>query len=166
MASRIHAILPRVGFVIVALLGGGALAFYRHYTHVYEVPAGTDVFAVVEGTWAWTTTDSNCATDPHRITFTADHKGMLIASAHPYRRPDGRLDSVAYYDIEGYTRSSIRGAIRGETRLTADDRPVVWDLVLKSPDRYAWHRTDWPLGGYTREIRRCTPGRASRMPIR
>jgi hypothetical protein len=79
----------------------GAVAFYRHNTHVYEVPAGRDVFAMVEGTWAWTTTDRNCATDPHRITFTSDHKGMLITSAHRYRRPDGRLDSVAYYDIEG-----------------------------------------------------------------
>ena len=34
---------------------------------------------------------------------------------------------------------------------------VVWDLVLRSADRYAWHRADWVRGGYTREIQRC-PG--------
>jgi hypothetical protein len=156
MASRIHSIIPRVGLVVTPLLLLSAAAVYVHYAHVYEVPQGTDIFAVVAGTWAWTTADTNCATDPHTITFTPDHKGMLIKLAHAYHLPDGRLDSVAYYDIQGYTRSSIRGAIRGETRLTADDRPVVWDLVLKSPDRYAWHRTDWAPGGYTREVRRCS----------
>lgn len=161
MASRIHAIVPRAAFVIGPLLLLGMAAIYVHYTRIYEVPEGTDIFDVVEGTWAWTTADSNCATDPHTITFTSDHSGMLIKSAHPYRWPDGRLDSVAYYDIQAHTRSWIRGAIRGETRLTADGRPVVWDLVLKSPDRYAWHRTDWVAGGYTREIRRCAKSATS-----
>ena len=155
MTSRIHDILPRAGLVLVPLLLLGVLVLYLDYTQVYEVPAGADIFAVVAGTWAWTTADSNCAKDPHTITFTPDRKGMVIKSAHPYHRPDGRVDSIAYYDIQEYTRSSIRGAIRGETRLTADDRPVVWDLVLKAPDLYTWHRTDWPSRGYTSQIRRC-----------
>ena len=30
--------------------------------------------------------------------------------------------------------------------VVADDRPVVWDLVLRSPNRYAWHRTGLDVG--------------------
>ena len=115
----------------------------------------------VEGTWAWTTENTNCATDPHTITFTPDREQMIITAAHPYRRADGKLDSVAVYDIQAHTGGWIRGAIRGETRLTPDGRPVVWDLVLQSPDRYVWHRTDWLPGAHTRAIRRC-PARQSR----
>ncbi len=157
MASRIHSILPRVAFVLAPLLLLAAGAVIVWYGRPYEVPAGQDVFIPVQGTWAWTTADTNCATNPHTIAFTPDHKGMIITAARPYRRADGRLDSVAFYDVQAYSRSWIRGAIRGETRLTEDGRPVVWDLVLRSHDRYAWHRTDWAPGSYTREIRRCFP---------
>jgi hypothetical protein len=154
--------MPRIALVAGPLLALGAARAYVHYTRPYQVPIGTDVFAVVQGTWAWTTSDTNCAKNPHTITFTPDHKGMLITASHPNHRPDGRLDSVAFYDIRAYTRSSIRGAIRGERRLTDEGRPVVWDLVLKSPDRYVWHRTDWAPEGYTREIRRCSGGQFQR----
>lgn len=155
MTSRIHSIAPRVAIGVAIVLVAALVGGYLRYNQPYTVPAGTDVFAAVQGTWAWTTSDSSCATDPHTITFAPDLKVMTITTARPYRRPDGTFDSVAVYDIHAHTRSWIRGAIRGETRMTADGRPVVWDLVLKSPDRYAWHRTDWNRWGYTREIQRC-----------
>lgn len=155
MTSRIHSILPRLAYASLLLVPIVGIALYRSYTRTYEIPPGKDIFAVVQGTWAWTTSDSNCVTDPHRISFTPDHTGMLITLAHPYKRADGTLHSVAYYDILRVTRSSIRGAIRGETRLTADSQPVVWDLVLRSPDRYTWHRTDWARWEHTQDIRRC-----------
>lgn len=158
MPARIHAILPRIALALGPLLIlVGSVAYYR-YARSYVVPAGTDIFAVVQGTWAWTTAGDQCITNPHTISFTPDHTGMIITAAHPYRRPDGRLDSVAFYDIQAHTASWIRGAIRGETRQTEDGRPVVWDLVLTSPDRYVWHRTDWLAGMHTREIRRCPWG--------
>ena len=157
-ASRLPYIIPRIALAVGPFLVVAGVVGYLRYVHPYEVPPDTDIFTVVQGTWAWTTADSNCATDPHTIRFTPDHRGMIITAAHPYRRADGELDSIAFYDIQAHTRSWIRGAIRGETRLTAAGRPVVWDLVLKSPDRYAWHRTDWVMRGYTREIRRCPVG--------
>ena len=161
MASRIHAILPRVALATGPVLVLAAAVAYLRYGRPYEVPADQDIFTVVQGTWAWTTADTNCATHPHTITFTPDHRAMIITAAHPFRWPDGRLDSVAFYDVLAHSRTWIRGAIRGETRLTKDGRPVVWDLVLRSPDRYAWHRTDWPPGGYTREVQRCSPDAAA-----
>ena len=80
---------------------------------------------------------------------------MTITSSKPYELEDGTLDSVAVYDIAEHTDSWIRGAIRGETRLTSEGEPVVWELVLRSPNKYAWHRTDWIAGGLTAAIERC-----------
>ncbi len=155
MTSRIHAIIPRIA-VALALPGLVLIVLaYLRYVRPYVAPSDTDVFTVAQGRWAWTTADSGCANNWHRITFTPDHAVMTITSSKPYEGTDGKLDSVAVYDIEAHTQSWIRGAMRGETRLTADGRPVVWDLVLRSPDRYAWHRTDWFRGGYTSEIQRC-----------
>lgn len=154
MTSRIHSLLPRVALAIGLALPVVAYFLFRSFTRTYDTPAGTDVFALAQGTWAWTTADSNCRTDPERISFTPDRKGMII-TARPWKQEDGTLDSVAYYDILRVTRNSIRGAIRGETRLTADSHPVVWDLVLRSPDRFAWHRTDWASWETTRDLRRC-----------
>ena len=132
------------------------VALYVWWDRPYEVPGGADdIFAVIEGKWAWAVSDSGCAKESHRITFTPDRRVMTIASAKPYEGADGKLDSVAVYDIEAHTRHSIRGAIRGETRLTDAGKPVIWDLVLRSPDRYVWHRTDWPEPGSTGVIERC-----------
>jgi len=136
-----------------------AVASYVWYIRPYSPPTGTDIFTAVQGRWAWTTADSGCATKWHTIAFTSDRKVMTITSSKPYQGADGKLDSVAVYDIQAHDRGWIRGAIRGEQRLTADGHPVVWDLVLRSSDRYAWHRTDWFRGGYTAEIERCSnPG--------
>ena len=155
MASRIHSLLPRLA-IAVALPGVALLvAVYLWSTRPYVVPAGSDIFAAVQGRWAWTTKVGGCTNDWHRISFTPDRNVMTIASSKPYKTADGTFDSVAVYDVVAHTQSWIRGAIRGETRLTPDGRPVVWDLVLRSADRYVWHRTDWALGGYTREVKRC-----------
>lgn len=155
MVSRIHSVLPRLavfGFLPVLMLGVGA---YLWSIRPYSPPEGSDIFETVVGRWAWTTTKDGCASEWHRISFAPDRAVMTITSSKPYEVEDGRLDSIAVYDILEHSQSWIRGAIRGETRLTSDGDPVVWDLVLRSPDRYAWHRTDWVRGALTREIERC-----------
>jgi hypothetical protein len=155
MASRIHSLVPRFAIVFglvfsVVLVGG-----YLWKTRPYLLPPETDIFTAVEGRWAWTTKANGCDDDWHRIAFTPDHRVMTITSSEPYELGDGRLDSVAVYDIQEHTQSTLRGAIRGETRQTARGNPVAWDLVMRAPDRYAWHRTDWLKGIYTAEIERC-----------
>jgi hypothetical protein len=155
MASRIHSILPRLALGLILPLIAVAVGAYVWWTKPYEVGAGSEIFDVVEGRWAWTTDSTGCADKWHDIAFSPDHRVMTISSAEPYEGADGKFDSVAVYDILEHTRSRIRGAIRGEMRLTAAGEPVVWDLVLRSRDRYAWHRTDWIAGGLTREIERC-----------
>lgn len=155
MPSRIHSIIPKIaiGVGLLGLVLG--VAGYVMYTQPYEPASDTDIFAVVEGRWAWTTADSGCTNDWHRVTFTPDRAVMTIAASKPYEGADGKLDSIVVYDILSHTLASIRGAIRGETRVTDAGEPVVWDLVLRSPNHYAWHRTDWFRGALTRDIQRC-----------
>lgn len=155
MSSRIHSILARIALALAIPLFAFAVGGYVWLTRTYEVVEGSDVFDVAEGRWAWTTDSGGCAAKWHEVSFSPDRRIMTIASSEPYERADGKFDSVAVYDILEHTRGRIRGAIRGETRLTADGQPVVWDLVLRSHDRYAWHRTDWITGEFTRDIRRC-----------
>ena len=155
MASRIHSVLPRLAIIAFLPLVAVAVLGYRYLTRPYSAPAGSSVFEVADGRWAWSTVPGGCDTSWHRISFSPDHRVMTISSSKPYERSDGTLDSVAVYDISAHTDTWIRGAIRGETRLTAEGKPVVWDLVLRSPTRYAWHRTDWIAGGLTAAIERC-----------
>jgi len=158
MASRIHSLVPRAALAGIVLVPVAGFLVYRSLTSTYEPPSGTDVFALAQGAWAWSESDTSCLTEPESISFTPDHKGMIITMAHPYKLPNGRWDSVAFYDVVSVTRASIRGAMRGETRLTADSQLVVWDLMLKSPDRFVWHRTDWAKWQHTRAVRRCPRG--------
>lgn len=156
MASTIHAILPRLAIIIGLPLAALFVVRFFRTTRPYELASDEDIFAVVEGRWAWSTRKTGCEDDWHRIAFTADHQVMTITSSQPYEGADGGLDSVAVYDIQAHAQGWIRGAIRGETRLTAAGEPAVWDLVLRSRDRYAWHRTDWLPGVYTAHIERCS----------
>ena len=61
----------------------------------------------------------------------------------------------ATYDILSLSPSRLRGAIRGEKRLTDAGIPVVWDLVPVGPNEYHWQRTDWQAWAYTAGIIRC-----------
>lgn len=155
MESRFHSVLGRVALWAFLPLIAIAVVTYGRLTRPYTVPAGSSVFEVAQGRWAWTTVPAGCDTSWHRITFSPDRRTMTIRSSKPYERSDGTFDSVAVYDISAQTDTWIRGAIRGETRLTPDGKPVVWDLVLLSKDKYAWHRTDWVTGGRTASIQRC-----------
>ena len=119
----------------------------------YEVPAGTDIFAVAEGTWDWAGQPGTCRDNPHRISFSPDRRQMVLSYRVPFDSVTGK--QVSTYDILLVTRHGIRGSIVDETRRTPDGDLVVWDLVLTSPTTYRWHRTDWPAAGYTPELIRC-----------
>ena len=162
VAARIHSVLPRVALWTGLVIPFAIFALYRSVTHVYEVPRGGDIFAFLRGTWAWTPADSGCRANPHQIDFSANHQTMTITAARPYRLASGALDSIAYYEILQVTRSSLRGVLRGETRLTRDSTPVEWDLVLTSPNSYTWHRTDWLSWWHTRTVQRCPAHPANR----
>jgi len=118
----------------------------------YDVPACTDIFTLVEGTWDWTGRPGTCRDNPHRISFSGDRREMVLTFAQPFDSAGAR---IATYDVRDTTRHSIRGFMAGETRPATAGGLIVWDLVLTSPNSYRWRGTDWPKGSYTTEVVRC-----------
>jgi hypothetical protein len=103
------------------------------------------------GRWDWTTSAHPCGDGAHVIAFSEDRKTMTIS--HPAAQADTGWSAT--YDILSLSPSRLRGAIRGEKRLTDAGIPVVWDLVPFGPDEYHWQRTDWQAWAYTAGIIRC-----------
>src|SRR5262249_26983880 len=62
---------------------------------------------------------------------------------------------VTVYRILAWSANALRMEIIGETRKTEDGDPVIWDLIVLSPDSYCWHRADWPPQGCTGRVLRC-----------
>ena len=98
---------------------------------------------------------NHAATSAHAVTFSPDWRTMELRQENEAGR--GGPNDPTVYDILEITPTRIRGAIRGETRKTAEGKPVVWDLVMFSVNEYHWHRTDWSAWGYTGAIVRCGP---------
>ena len=142
--------------VVLSVVGGTVGVFVALYaigewsTRVspYSVPEDADIRETVTGRWTWTSDSAGCE-NAHTIAFAEDGEVMTITS-----NDIGMADPVTTYDVEFVSRSTIRGVIRNETRVTDAGAPVVWDLVLTSPDEYRWQRSDVP-GRYTAGIRRC-----------
>jgi hypothetical protein len=103
------------------------------------------------GRWDWSTHKNRCGDGAHVIAFSPDLKTMTISMP----RTAADTGWTATYDILWLGESRVRGAIRGETRLTDGGAPVVWDLVMFGPDEYHWQRLDWKSWAYTPGILRC-----------
>jgi hypothetical protein len=142
--------VPAIAFVVL-------VAWWHPWPRQYDVPVRTDIFTVAAGRWDWADADSFCVKDPHTISFSPDHRVMTLRHLQPSTDSAGVMRWAWEYDIQEVSRHHIRGRIRGEERKTASGEPVVWDLVLQSPDAYYWHRTDWPFMGVTKPVRRCLP---------
>ena len=57
--------------------------------------------------------------------------------------------------VKAHRDPKLRDIINACDLVNVDGQPVVWDLVLRSPNRFAWHRTDWESWATTRDLRRC-----------
>ena len=122
--------------------------------------AARATFAYAAGTWDWHNGDSTCLGNTHTVAFSPDRRIMTITFKEPFDTATGQR--VATYRIiaagsglAAGTPFAIRAAMEGETRRTDLGQLVVWDLLLASPNRYHWHRTDWADLGVTRAIIRC-----------
>lgn len=111
------------------------------------------VYGLAEGTWDYAHGDSTCLGNRHTISFSPDRKEMLLTFEQP-------ADSATNQRVFRYRITAagagiladlpfvIRAKMEGETRKTNSGELVVWDLVMATPNRYHWHRTDSPgVGG-------------------
>ena len=146
------------GIALAAILVLAGIGLWTTRVTPYELPDGKDVRAHLAGRWAWESDSLGCG-NAHTIAFADSGRVMTVEGF------DAAGDSLytATYDIQVLSRSTIRGAIRGEKRLTDDGKPVVWDLVLTGPGEYRWKRTDWTATpwSYTGAIRRCPRARSA-----
>lgn len=154
---------PTPKFVVIALWIGGALVagfvalmllgFWVLSHNDYSF-ADRDLSGHLIGRWDWSTRGTMCGDSAQVISFSHNLETMTIS------KPATATDTgwKATYDILRLTPSRLRGAIRGEKRLTAGGAPVVWDLVMFGPDEFRWHRTDWLSVQYTAPMRRCPNG--------
>ena len=118
------------------------------------------VFDLAVGTWDWAKGDSTCLGNKHRISFSPNRREILLTFEEPLDTTSN--DRVFTYRILAAGSKIhrelpfvIRAAMEGETRKTDAGDLVVWDLILATPNRYHWHRTDWPNLGITGAIIRC-----------
>lgn len=154
--GRDLALLLGIPFAIIVV----AVAWWQPWQPGYTPPAGRSVFDLAAGTWDWTThpADSFCVAERETISFSPDHKVMMIRLTTPWRDSSGHVTNTAVYDLWSSTTSQIRGQIRGETRKTDAGQPVVWDLELTSGNSFRWHRADWGPTSRTAALNRCPEG--------
>ena len=74
------------------------------------------------------------------------------------------LDVDGQYFVGSYLPFTVRRAtpvgaeiqFDGEDILTSSGAIVVWEFrTLTNPDRYCWHRTDWPADMCVNMVQRC-----------
>jgi hypothetical protein len=130
----------------------------------YAAASEEAMFRLATGVWDWAGGDSSCTANPQSIQFSADRSTMRILMRTSWTDSTGASHRVAIYDLSERSPSHVRGAIRGESRLTKEGKPVAWDLVLTSANTFAWHRTDWAEGALTKGLVRCPEGSDSLIP--
>jgi hypothetical protein len=113
------------------------------------------LFKTVAGKWGWKDSDtSGCGSNFHTISFPND-KTMTLTFSKPFKSVTGAMTNVSTYDVLYAEGNKITTLIQGETRRTDAGDRVLWVLILKDPNTYAWRRTDWRAEGMTKEIERC-----------
>jgi hypothetical protein len=111
----------------------------------------------IAGRWSWTSDRNSCSDDDHSVRPAADGSKFFLR----FKSDTTGAEEVTYVIersgpgiIDGRDHV-IRASIVGETRLDDAGRPVVWDLILLTGNRYTWHRADWPADGETGDVIRC-----------
>jgi hypothetical protein len=122
---------------------------------VYRVEKQEQIFSVLEGKWDWEYLENSCRENPFSINFSENRKKLFLTYENA-KNSEGKTEKKVYtYNLLAISLFGVRGQIEGETRLTEDQKPVVWEFILLSKDEFCWHRTDSPIGSCTKKIVRC-----------
>lgn len=115
---------------------------------IAAAPARADIFDDLAGSYGTAfREDLSCARAPHRVSFSADRRRAHFELSSEISDYQGQPRRRADYTVLGLGAEGIEMVLDGETRLTAEGRPVIWVLRKAAGiDGYCWGRTDWPRG--------------------
>lgn len=120
------------------------------------------MFQLLEGEWIFAA--MTCA-EPYTVTVSADRKSIKFQYAKPQRSADGTEHSSFTYNVLEVGSYFIRAQVEGESRKTTTGKPVVWDFMFLSADKFVWHRTDWAGLSSTTPVTRCEDGKVRTLPV-
>ncbi|MGF1671430.1 MAG: DUF2059 domain-containing protein [Balneolaceae bacterium] len=121
-----------------------------------EISSGIDVLETIEGDWDWEHTDEPCTNRYFTISASPDKSKFLLRyPEQPLQTDENEYQSDFLYNIQEVQPRFVRAQIEGETRLTDNGEPVIWDLMVISSDELCWRRTDWNVTSCTNKIIRC-----------
>ena len=108
--------------------------------------AETDFFGVLSGTFGQLyEAEGDCQTNPHRVTFTDGNSRALFEWAGPIIDYEEKSRVIGGYGVGGVNDLGIILNLDGESRLTAEGKPVTWVMrPVMGFDGYCWGRMDWP----------------------
>jgi hypothetical protein len=131
-----------------------ALPFVLVTACVSTRPPDQSVFSVLPGRWASDQFPAfGCGGNWQEISFTRDRKLMLLKFKEESKEQEIPASAVRYHVLQA--EPNLRMAIEGEKRVTPTGEPVVWDVVMLTPDKFCWHRADWEPGACTPALVRC-----------
>ena len=110
---------------------------------------GDVIEVLTDGEWSWATEEDSCTKSVQIIEFN-DSKTLMTMS---WKDQSGDIQGEVYkYKIHEIVDSKIRTEMIDEDRKTKSNKSVSWDLIVKSPQLYCWHRTDWPEISCTKDM--------------
>ncbi len=119
-----------------------------------------DALSLLRGDWGWAGSEE-CRRDPQRLSVAEDRSRLWVDNEQGMSTGE-EGDPVLQrfeYRILASGSALVDVELVNETRVDASGRPVTWQIRLIDRDRFCWHRSDWPAGGCTGQIRRCRGNR-------
>jgi hypothetical protein len=110
--------------------------------------------ALTAGSWGLADA-KDCEAESHRFAFSANDTRAMITYKKSFTGIDGRTKNTSDYLVLYAEANKITMYLENESRRTDAGDRVVWVLILESPSRYSWRRTDWKPGVATAKRVRC-----------
>ncbi len=107
------------------------------------------------GWWDWASKEQSCVDGPSLYTFSKNGDKLLVYSTVGATFGHGEPKNNLEYVIKEEVPHVLRMKGIGEHRTTDKGNLVTWDLVMKDPDTFCWHRTDWRDKACTKNLVRC-----------
>ncbi len=97
--------------------------------------------------WGWTVSENVCVDDLRHFTFN-DEMDVMYSDIEEF-------EELVVYRVHKYGPNSITMEIDGETRMTNEGIPVVWELRFAGPDALCWRATHWSFFDCSAFLVRC-----------